>query len=571
MPKNRLWKKGLVFCIIILFVGANVVSGLNIQLKNTTYPSSSYTGNILYVGGSGPGNYSSIQEAIYNASDGDTVFVFSGTYEQAEIGIVKRINLIGENRNTTIIREHNGRSIIRFYVDGITVSGFTLEEIASINEVQHILDIYSSNNIITNNIFKADGKPAMSIEVGRKYNIIADNIVLKQCWFVIGGMYTTVRNNTFIDSYGIIIGLNTGHIVENNTINGKPIYYYHHQQNISVPLDASQVILLSCENFIIENIIFTNTVEGIYLDHSSNIIIRNNTITGSLKSGIELDDSSFNIISNNIISNNGEYGLNIWHTSCVENFVSKNIITDNSEMGIYDLGTKTTISENYIANNSRCGIFDVGTETTISENYIANNGYGIDIWTDSNTITSNIITNNINGGIIIDISNSNKIENNTITNNGERGIYLIYGDFWGYGGWERETSNNNYIYGNFISGHKYGIRILFDCNSNTIYHNNINYNSFGVFIDVSDGNNVFENNFIKNTKSLYFRTFRNFKLQIDRNYWDDWPFSGIPKKISGKKALACITIFFLLYRYYCFFIPFSIYDYHPVKEPYNIP
>lgn len=35
---------------------------------------------ILYVGGSGQGNYSTIQSAIDNASSGDTVFVFNGTY-----------------------------------------------------------------------------------------------------------------------------------------------------------------------------------------------------------------------------------------------------------------------------------------------------------------------------------------------------------------------------------------------------------------------------------------------------------------------------------------------------------
>ena len=32
-------------------------------------------GNILYVGGTGPGNYSRIQDSIDNASEGDMVFV----------------------------------------------------------------------------------------------------------------------------------------------------------------------------------------------------------------------------------------------------------------------------------------------------------------------------------------------------------------------------------------------------------------------------------------------------------------------------------------------------------------
>ena len=44
--------------------------------------SSMYTrnGKTLYVGGSGPGNYTKIQDAINNAIDGDTIYVYSGTY-----------------------------------------------------------------------------------------------------------------------------------------------------------------------------------------------------------------------------------------------------------------------------------------------------------------------------------------------------------------------------------------------------------------------------------------------------------------------------------------------------------
>ena len=38
------------------------------------------SGNWLYVGGSGPGNYSVIQDAVDNASDGDTVYVYHGIY-----------------------------------------------------------------------------------------------------------------------------------------------------------------------------------------------------------------------------------------------------------------------------------------------------------------------------------------------------------------------------------------------------------------------------------------------------------------------------------------------------------
>ena len=94
-------KKLLVVGIIILLFGMSIPStGINIDTTSTA----SFNGNILYVGGSGPGNYSMIQEAINNASGGDTVFVFddSSPYNE-QVVVNSSIDLIGENRNTTII------------------------------------------------------------------------------------------------------------------------------------------------------------------------------------------------------------------------------------------------------------------------------------------------------------------------------------------------------------------------------------------------------------------------------------------------------------------------------------
>jgi len=44
------------------------------------FDTTSHMNKILYVGGNGPNNYTKIQDAIDDARDGDTVFVFNGTY-----------------------------------------------------------------------------------------------------------------------------------------------------------------------------------------------------------------------------------------------------------------------------------------------------------------------------------------------------------------------------------------------------------------------------------------------------------------------------------------------------------
>ena len=80
MIKN-IFRKGILIGVLMLIVGTNFVSGINIDLKNSIYPTKTNVGNTLYVGGSGPGNYTSIQAAVDDAELAtlwESAYVISG-------------------------------------------------------------------------------------------------------------------------------------------------------------------------------------------------------------------------------------------------------------------------------------------------------------------------------------------------------------------------------------------------------------------------------------------------------------------------------------------------------------
>ena len=116
-------KKIIGLFVCMLLVGTVLPVTGNVLIDKT--PLSSTNGKTLYVGGSGPGNYKKIQDAIDNASDGDTVFVYNGTYNEYLI-INNRINLIGENPHNTIVNSKISPVVIDINSDKVKVQGFTI-------------------------------------------------------------------------------------------------------------------------------------------------------------------------------------------------------------------------------------------------------------------------------------------------------------------------------------------------------------------------------------------------------------------------------------------------------------
>lgn len=84
-------------------------------------------GNTLYVGGSEEGSYEAIQDSINASLDGDTIYVYAGTYYEALV-IDRSINLIGENKATTIVNGKDRMDVVTINSDWINISGFTVTD-----------------------------------------------------------------------------------------------------------------------------------------------------------------------------------------------------------------------------------------------------------------------------------------------------------------------------------------------------------------------------------------------------------------------------------------------------------
>ncbi|MBN1280364.1 MAG: hypothetical protein JXA00_01810 [Candidatus Thermoplasmatota archaeon] len=145
MDKYPLLRKGLSIFIILLFFSTSIFPSCAQKMEKQS--SAPTRGNWLYVGGSGPGNYTKIQDAIDNANDGDIIFVYQGIYN-GSITISKSITLLGEARDQTIINGVGSWKICSIYANDVTIKYFTIKNGSYGIWLFRVDDTKISNNLI---------------------------------------------------------------------------------------------------------------------------------------------------------------------------------------------------------------------------------------------------------------------------------------------------------------------------------------------------------------------------------------------------------------------------------------
>src|SRR6056297_2117708 len=90
--------------------------------------STAVTNDTIYVDDDGTADYTSIQDAVDVAIDGDTVYVYSCKYEEHVVISSKSITLQGEDKDSTIIDAGgDGTALFINATHDVSVSGFTFQ------------------------------------------------------------------------------------------------------------------------------------------------------------------------------------------------------------------------------------------------------------------------------------------------------------------------------------------------------------------------------------------------------------------------------------------------------------
>jgi parallel beta-helix repeat protein len=382
--------------------------------------------------------YQYIQDALDVSQNGETIFVFNGIYQE-NIVISKKINLLGEGSNTTIIEGQYHGTIVTIQSDLVSIAGFTIENagfspyqqypgisICNVTQCSITKNIVltnwygifidsSSYCLLSNNIINKSYENGICIQNSYAINLekntfgnTSNGLIIHDCTFL------EIINNSYLKKAITLRGSSlehwNTHTIQNNRKEGKNIYYFKDTNSGIVPSDTSQIILANCSNREIQKIIFydENNDYGysdgcIQMGFSSNCTIHNNTIlTKSNDISLYLFSCTNSIVSNNHIETKSGSAIEL--DGCTNNSIIKNEVVNN----IYGITIQNS-HENIIQEN------------VIIDNYV----YGIDIqYSQDNIIKLNNLTNNFHGGIRIRRDSNITICNNQIANDFHASLFL---------------------------------------------------------------------------------------------------------------------------------------------------
>lgn len=490
----------------------------------------------LYVGGAGPGNYTAIQDAIDNASSGDSIYVYSGVYHERPL-IDKSLSLTGEEKTMTIIDGDGIASVVHITADFVNITGFTmrytgstfrdaalyLDSVRSCNVVDNlffqyqtaIFLEYSSNNTIENNDIISGGNGIISLSSPN--NGIIDNFVFDNY----NGIVLTDSNNTTV--------------INNEVVNGWFSIISHRSNGITIKQNnASQnvnwgIILTSSDySIVVNNSLYDNRL-GIYVDDSSNGEILSNKALLNEYGGINMYRSDNMTITNNSLIMNGDDGILMFFTDNMS--IEGNVMVEDGILLIGDslrhwnshlIDTTNTVNgkpvqywkdlNGGIVPPSAGQVILANCTNVIIENQNVSDGTaGISVgFSEQNMIVNNTASRNDDSGFRFYQAGYNIIANNTVSYNGEYNFYIQYSD-------------NLTVDANTVSDSMYGFR--FDYSDNlTIRNNTISSNHHGgLFISLTENSTITGNSLISNLRSGVF-----FNGASSTTLSDNIFFSNIP-------------------------------------------
>ena len=268
-------------------------------------------------------------------------------------------------------------------------------------------------------------------------------------------------------NYPVLDGENKFEILTVSGVNIKIKGFQLQNCGQSAMNDYASIKVVDSRNILIEDNRLINSFFGIHFSNSSNITIRNNSISGSPTS-----------------EQNTGNGIHLW--KCNHALIDNNYVTGHRDGIYFEFVTESTIQNNLSEKNIRYGLhFMFSNSDDYLKNTFKNNGAGVAVmYSHKVKMEGNKFEMNwgpASYGILLKDITDSYIHNNTFYKNSV-GIHM-------------EGSSRINAFKNIFKENGWAIKVQASCDDNNFYQNNFYGNSFDIATNGTMVLNKFYNNY----------------------------------------------------------------------------
>ena len=342
----------------------------------------------IHVNPQDPSACATLTEAMAVAAEGDVIILHEGTYtyetETYPIVVDKRVEIRAAQGENVLLRGKRYQAVLRVEAEGVVLQGLDVEFLR-----YGVLALADGLTVEACRFTLYD--PAYRVSSCGVWLAGARHCRVSGCEFVRCGL--SMAGPPISESTGnkpvltalFEIGEDkayfTSHTVENNLVNGRPLYYFVCQDEVVAPTDAGGLIIADCGHVTIDGLTIAEGSMGIIVAHCAYVEMRNTTADACGLFGVYLTYIDGGKLENVRVTNTN-HGIDM---RVVQSLEVRNCHTVACDQGIFFSWGMNCLAVDCSARDGKAGFFLAAGNYNVLMNCLAEaNENALDVENENN-------------------------------------------------------------------------------------------------------------------------------------------------------------------------------------------